>query len=50
VRNDVWITYERSPTSLRTGGLTVGHGSNDSQVGPELGFGHVMGDAFENRV
>jgi alpha-galactosidase len=50
VRDDVWIVYERSATSTRSGGLTVGYGSNDSQVGPELGFGHVMGDALQNQV
>ncbi len=50
VRDDVWITYERSATSIRSGGLTVGYGSNDNQVGPELGFGHVMGDALEDQV
>jgi hypothetical protein len=50
VRNDVWITYERSVTSIRSGGLTVGYGLSDSQVGPKLSFGHVMGDALENQV
>jgi len=50
VRDDVWIIYERSATSIRSGGLTVGYGSNDSQVGPELGFGHVVGDALDNQV
>ncbi len=50
VRDDVWITYERSATSIRSGGLTVGYGSNDTQVGPELGFGHVMGDALESQI
>lgn len=50
LRDDVWITYERSASDIRTGGLTVGYGSNNSRVGPELGFGHVIGDALDNQV
>jgi autotransporter-associated beta strand protein len=32
------------------GNLTIGYGSNSTLIGPELGFGHVIGDAFENKV
>jgi hypothetical protein len=32
------------------GNLTIGYGSNSALIGPELGFGHVIGDAFENKV
>jgi hypothetical protein len=50
VRDDVWITYERSASSIRSGGLTAGYGENNSKLGPELGFGHVMGDALDKQV
>ena len=46
VRDDVWIT-DQDPTS---GGLTVGYGSQTTTIGPELGFGHFVGDLYEKRV
>ncbi|HUT09803.1 MAG TPA: sialate O-acetylesterase [Thermoguttaceae bacterium] len=45
VRNDVWIWYLG-----RKGPLTVGYGAREDRIGPELGFGHVMGDACDERV
>jgi hypothetical protein len=45
VRDDVWIHYLD-----RKGRLTVGFGSGTDRIGPELGFGHVMGDAFDEPV
>jgi hypothetical protein len=33
------------------GNLTINYGGNASGlIGPELGFGHVIGDAFENKI
>jgi alpha-galactosidase len=45
VREDVWIWYLG-----RKGGLTVGYGAKEGLVGPELKFGHAMGDYFDNQV
>jgi alpha-galactosidase len=45
VRDDVWIWYLG-----RAGGLTVGYGARNDRIGPELQFGHVMGDYFDNQV
>ena len=45
VRNDVWIWYLG-----RKGGLTAGYGFRNGYIGPELEFGHVMGDAIDNQV
>jgi len=45
VRDDVWIWYLG-----RKGGLTVGYGAKEDKIGPELQFGHVMGDYFDNQV
>lgn len=45
VRDDVWIWYFD-----RKGGLTVGYGASDDRIGPELQFGHVVGDRYENQV
>jgi len=44
-RDDVWIWYLD-----RKGGLTVGYGARDDRIGPELQFGHVLGDYFDNQV
>ena len=46
VRDDVWIWYMG-----RKGGLTVGYGAPaNRRFGPELQFGHVVGDALDNQV
>ena len=34
----------------RSGKLAPGFGSNENTIGPELGFGHVVGDAFDEPV
>lgn len=44
-RDDVWIHYLN-----RKGRLTVGYGAKEDRIGPELGFGTVVGDAFEEPV
>jgi hypothetical protein len=44
-RDDVWISYLD-----RHGPLTVGYGARKEMVGPELGFGWVMGDALDAPV
>jgi hypothetical protein len=46
VRDDVWIRDQKS----KHGGLTVGYGPRDFIVGPELGFGHRMGDLLEEQI
>lgn len=45
VREDVWITYLD-----RKGGLTAGFGAGPDRIGPELAFGHVVGNAFDEPV
>jgi hypothetical protein len=45
VRDDVWIHYLD-----RKGKLTAGFGVKDDRIGPELGFGWVIGDAFDGPV
>lgn len=44
-RDDVWIWYLG-----RKGPLTVGYGAREDRIGPELGFGHVMGDACDEQI
>ena len=44
-RDDVWITYFD-----RAGRLNVGYGAREDTIGPELGFGCVVGDYFEEPV
>lgn len=45
VRKDVWIWHFD-----RKGGLTVGYGARPGLIGPELQFGHVVGDHFDDPV
>jgi alpha-galactosidase len=45
VRDDVRIHYLG-----RKGRLTAGYGVKDDRIGPELGFGWVVGDAFDEPV
>ena len=49
-REDVWIYLDQMPREPAYGGLKPGYGSSGGQIGPELGFGHVMGDADEGQV
>ena len=44
-RDDVFITYLD-----RKGPLTVGYGASEIKIGPELGFGWVIGDALVEPV
>jgi hypothetical protein len=48
VRDDVQISF-KAGDKVRKGGLTVGYTGygGSSHIGPELQFGHVMGDYFE---
>jgi len=43
--DDVWIKYWD-----KKGKLTVGYGSPTDRIGPELGFGHVVGGKLDNQV
>ncbi len=45
VRADVSIWYLG-----RTGGLTVGYGAKEDRIGPELQFGNVVGDHYDEPV
>jgi hypothetical protein len=44
-RDDVWIIFNE-----RKGPLTVGYGSSQDTIGPELGFGWVLGEALEEPI
>lgn len=44
-RDDVWIQYFE-----RKGKLTVGYGVREDCIGPELGFGTVVGDSFTDPI
>lgn len=45
VRDDVWVWFNG-----RSGPLTVGFGAGQNLFGPELEFGHVVGDALPEQV
>ena len=51
-RSDVWVNYNTDDGTER-GNLTVGYGNtvaDTTRIGPELGFGYVMGDLFSGQV
>ena len=52
VRDDVWCRYQRENGPLLAGPLTMGFSvyGDKHHFGPELQFGHVLGDHFENQV
>jgi alpha-galactosidase len=44
------VTYKGVVAATAAGPLTVGQGSGSGAIGPELGFGHVMGYHFNEPV
>jgi hypothetical protein len=52
VRDDVWVRYQREQQPLLKGPLSIGYAvyGGSHHFGPELEFGHVVGDALENPV
>ena len=50
VRDDVWIVNLSHEDKKRQGWLTTGYGSSSDHIGPEYGFGFVLGDRFEDPV
>jgi alpha-galactosidase len=47
-RDDVWISF--SGARDVHGELSVGYGARDDAIGPELGFGHVVGEHLDEQV
>ena len=52
VRKDVWVWYKTPNAGLKKGGLTIGYTGYGGKhhIGPELQFGHVVGDLFDQQV
>ena len=52
VREDVWVRYRRENQPLLAGPLGIGFSvyGDAHHFGPELQFGHVVGDRFDNQV
>lgn len=51
-REDVWVRYQREKKPLLAGPLNMGFSvyGDKHHFGPELQFGHVVGDYFTNQV
>ena len=51
-RDDVWVRYQRERGPLLAGSLGLGFSvyGDRHHFGPELQFGHVIGNHFENQV
>lgn len=50
IRDDVFVFTHNIDEQLKHGGLSVGYGAFDYTIGPELGFGNIIGDHYENDV
>jgi hypothetical protein len=52
VRDDVWVRYQREKQPLLKGPLSMGFAvyGGTHHFGPELQFGHVIGDTFDEQV
>ncbi len=52
VRDDVWVRYQREKGPLLAGPLALGFSvyGDKHHFGPELQFGHVLGDHFTEQV
>jgi len=50
VRDDVWIVNLSHAGEEKMGWLTTGYGASDGHIGPEYGFGFVVGDYYEDPV
>jgi alpha-galactosidase len=50
VRDDVWIVNVSDAKKNQQGWLTTGYGASEGHIGPEYGFGFVVGDAYEDPV
>ena len=49
-RNDVWVRFDHEQRGLLANDLNVGYGWNENQIGPELGFGHQLGEYEVDQV
>lgn len=52
VRNNVWVRYQLEKGALKAGPLTLGFTPYEGRhhFGPELQFGHVIGDELPNQI
>ncbi len=50
VRDDVWIVNLSYKGKEKQGWLTTGYGASTGHIGPEYGFGFVVGDYYEDPV
>ena len=49
-QDDVWLRYQHEDGHLLADNLTIGFGASDTQIGPELGIGHVLGEYYDEQV
>ncbi len=49
-RQDVWAFLDKAPNPSIWSGMKPGFGGSPGQVGPEIGFGHKIGDHHDEQV
>ena len=50
VRDDVWIVNISNKEKEQQGWLTTGYGASEGHIGPEYGFGFVLGERYEDPI
>ncbi len=50
IRDDVWVRYNHENGDLLADKLNIGFGGDDNKLGPELGFGHLLGADTEDQI
>lgn len=50
VRDDVWVVNLSDAGKEQTGWLSTGYGASPGHIGPEYGFGFVVGDYYKDPV
>ena len=49
-RSDVWVRFDHEQRGLLSDELNVGYGWSENHIGPELGFGHLLGEHEDDQV
>ena len=49
-RSDVWVRFDHEQRGLLSNELNVGYGWSENHIGPELGFGHLLGEHESDQV
>lgn len=49
-REDVWVRFDNEDGDFINGDLAIGYGADANKIGPELGFGHLLGEDSDDQI